>query len=119
MYKLGLSEPEPDLPARPEPAGQPLVGTHGIIDVDVLMLKKDQQLVMVVDHEFLDIPSWVEWDKSRESVGIAQASGAVAEIKNAIPDKFKAELSGVNSLLLLTKFNGVKVAHTISLIVHD
>ena len=76
-------------------------------------------VVLVVDHDFLDIPSFVEWDKSRKSLGIAQMGGAVAEVKANLPREMNEPLSATRTIMLMTRYNGNDVAHKLNLMVHD
>jgi hypothetical protein len=88
LYRCGWKKTEePSLPAQTQesPLEKPMIGTNGPLLADMLVMKKDGRVTIVVDHEFEDIPEWVEWDISRNTIGIVQMGGAVAELKSVIP----------------------------------
>lgn len=118
-YILGGRPAAPVKPVVPESAYEPLVGTHGRLSADVVLLIQNGHVVLVVDHEFTDIPSFIEWDRSRKSLGVAQMGGAVAEVKANLPAEMNGPLNESRTILLMTRFNGAKVAHKLNLMVHD
>lgn len=118
-YILGGRPKAPVKPVEPEGTYEPLQGTHGRLSSDVVLLIQNGHVVLVVDHEFDDIPSFIEWDRTRKSLGVAQMSGAVAEVKANLPPEMNGPLSSSRTILLMTRFNGNKVAHQLNLMVHD
>ena len=119
LYKWGI-RPAPVDPVRvPETPSQPLVGSHGLLEAEAILMIQDPYVVLVVDHEFLDIPAYVEWDPTRRSIGIVQSGGAVAELRTLVPADVKELFETARTILLMTRFNGTKVAHRVNLIVHS
>ena len=117
LYLLGVRPEEEPSPPQAAEAEKPLTGTNGPIRADVLVLEDNGRVIMVVDHDFLDIPEWVEWDVSRNIIGIVQMGGAIAELKNVIPPEKEAIFRSVPNILLATRFEGQKVAHSIYMVV--
>jgi hypothetical protein len=119
MYLLGVRQKEEDIPPAPQVPEKPLVGTNGPIDAEILVMRDGNRVVMVVDYDFQDIPEWVEWDVSRNVIGVVQMSGAVAEIKSVIPPEKSAMFRETSHLVLATRFEGRRMMHSIYLVVRD
>ncbi len=122
LYRCGYKkagEPlEPD--TRPEIQPEmPLIGTNGPLLADMLVLQKDGRTVLVVDHEFEDIPEWVEWDISRNTIGIVQMGGAVAELKSVIPPEKVDMFRNAKNLNLAVRFDGKHVVHGVYMVVRE
>lgn len=117
LYLLGVRPEEESLPPQAVEPEKPLKGTNGPIQADVLVLEENGRVIMVVDHDFLDIPEWVEWDISRNIIGIVQMGGAIAELRSVIPPEKEAVFRSVPNILLATRFEGQKVAHSIYMVV--
>ncbi|MCB1558007.1 MAG: hypothetical protein KDJ50_03675 [Alphaproteobacteria bacterium] len=98
---------------------KPLVGTNGPIVADMLVMKRDDRIVLAVDHEFTDIPEWVEWDVSRNTIGICQMGGAVAELKSVIPPEKIDMFRNAKNLALAIRFDGKDVVHGVYLVVRE
>ena len=118
-YILGGTPSAPAKAVEPELKEEKLIGTHGRLSADTVLMIQNGHVVLVVDHDFLDIPSFVEWDKSRKSLGIAQMGGAVAEVKANLPREMNEPLSATRTIMLMTRYNGNDVAHKLNLMVHD
>lgn len=117
LYLLGVRPKEESLPPQTAQPEKPLKGTNGPIRADVLVLEENGRVIMVVDYDFLDIPEWVEWDVSRNIIGIVQMGGAIAELKSVIPPEKEAIFRSVPNILLATRFEGQRVAHSIYMVV--
>ncbi len=98
---------------------KPLIGTNGPIDADILVMKEDDRVIIVVDHDFLDVPEWVEWDVSRNVFGVVQLGGAVAEMKNVIPPEKADMFKNCQNTYLSTRFAGKHIVHAIRLVVRE
>ena len=71
---LGFTKPKDEVPQRTSSN----TGTEGLIEVDAALVIKEDKAVLVVDQEFKDIPSWIEWDTSLNTLSITQMGGATA-----------------------------------------
>ncbi len=118
-YILGDRPDAPAPVAEPVREETPLIGSHGRLTADTVLMVQNGHVVLVVDHDFLDIPSFVEWDRSRKSLGIAQLGGAVAEVKANLPREMHEPLSGTRTIMLMTRYNGADVAHKLNLMIHE
>jgi len=122
MYVCGVKKPEESpvsAPKREAVPEKPLKGTNGPLLADLLVMRRDDRIVLVVDHDFEDIPEWVEWDVSRNTIGIAQMGGAVAELKSTIPPE-KAELfRSAKNIALAVRFEGKNIVHGVYMVVRD
>lgn len=86
-------------------------GTNGPLLAEMLVMQKEGRLTMVVDHEFEDIPEYVEWDVSRNIIGIVQMGGAVAELKSVLPAEKVDMFRNAKNLALAIRFEGKHVVH--------
>lgn len=122
LYLCGWKKAEQ--PSRPlerpdvEPE-KPLKGTNGPLLADLLVMQKDDRITMVVDHEFEDIPEWVEWDVSRNVIGIVQMGGAIAELKNVIPSEKLDIFRNAKNLALAVRFEGKNIVHGVYMVVRE
>ena len=110
LHKIGLWSPdEPvDSPSVQEPEPEP---HRGKITTEPLLAMEDGYLVLVVDHTFADVPSWVEWDPDRQMASIAQMDGGVDELRMAIKREYLETLLAARKLLLVSNDNEEKIMH--------
>ncbi|MFA7276478.1 MAG: hypothetical protein WC043_06735 [Pseudobdellovibrionaceae bacterium] len=116
---MGKKPPQVSVPRVPFEPEKPLVGTNGALACDVLVLKQENKVVLVVDHDFTDRPEWVEWDVPRNVIGVAQVGGAVAEIGSVIPPEKLQMFRDTRSVYLSTRFEGRPVAHMVYLVIRE
>ncbi len=115
---LGIGVKQPIVPSKVAPdTERPLQGTNGPLDADLLVMREDDRVIVVVDHDFTDMPEWVEWDVSRNIFAIAQMGGAVAEMKNVIPPDKAMLFHDSRNVFLATRFEGRHVVHSIYMVV--
>lgn len=81
------------------------------IDLEPILGFKDNYLVMVVQHRFENIPSWVEWDSDRKTVTITQMNGDIDEAKLDLKTEQLERLKNVQKLLLVSNDNEEKIMH--------
>ena len=75
------------------------------IDAEPIMAMKDGHLIMVVQHQFSNIPSWVEWDNDRHVVTITQMNGDIDEAGLELNDEHLLMLTLQNcywSVMIMT-----------------
>lgn len=122
MYLCGVKRPEEmsvSAPQREVVPEKPLKGTNGPLLADLLVMRKDDRIVFVVDHDFEDIPEWVEWDVSRNTIGIVQMGGAVAELKSTIPAERAELFRNAKNIALAIRFEGKNIVHGVYMVVRD
>ncbi len=122
LYCCGYKKADKPLAAEAQRKLQPempLVGTNGPLLADMLVMQKDGRTVLVVDHEFEDVPEWVEWDISRNTIGIVQMGGAVAELKSVIPPEKVDMFRNAKNLNLAVRFDGKHVVHGVYMVVRE
>ena len=96
-----------------------LEGANGRIDAPTLLLEDNGQAVLIVEFDFRDIPSWVEWDRTWQKLSIAQMGGALAELPLG-PEVIRASsIDRVKRLLLVTGTGESKISHFVSIIIRD
>ena len=83
----------------------------GIISQEPLLAFKDGYLVIIVDHTFDDVPSWVEWDQERQTISITQMDGHTDEAKVNIKAEHVQTLEQARKLLLVSNDNEEKIVH--------
>ncbi|MFN3699999.1 MAG: hypothetical protein ACK4VI_00590 [Alphaproteobacteria bacterium] len=117
FYKLGLtgkSEAEPErMPSQIPERTQPRVGR---IDQEAVFAMKDGYLVLAVDHQFDGVPSWIEWDGSRNIVSFTQMGGDMDEMGATIKAEYVQKLIELKKVLLVSNDNGQKIVHFVSFI---
>ena len=119
LLKLGLRTPDAPAPVRQaEPQARPH-GTTGRIDVPTLLLNEEQHMVLVVDYDFEDIPSWVEWDAKLKKLSVVQMGGAAAELALSIPANMNASLTQIQRMMLVTGRYDRRNGHYVSFIIRD
>ena len=87
------------------------------------MAVKDGHLVIVIDHVFEDIPSWIEWDAEREMLTITQMGGQMDETHVHIEQDAYESLRRMRKLLLISNDNAQKteekIVHYIAFLPRD
>lgn len=112
LYILGI----PGNSARPAESARLQVEIQtepkrGIIVREPLLAIKDGFLVVVVDHRFANVPSWVEWDAERGVLSIAQMNGDLDEARLRLKDEHKKTLAKEHKLLLVSNKDGESIVH--------
>ena len=111
LYKFGIGSP-PEEPRNEAPAShyQP-EPRFGKIDGEAIFATKDGYLVVVLDHQFSDVPSWMEWDAERKIVSITHLGGDMDEVHADIKDEYVYALIDAKRVLLASNQNDKKVVH--------
>jgi hypothetical protein len=81
------------------------------IEKEPLLAFKDGFLVLVVEHKFDDIPSWVEWDQERQIVTVMQTNGRMEEARIEIKEEHYDFLKTARKLLLVSNDNEEQIVH--------
>lgn len=84
---------------------------HTRIESEAVFGMKDGYLVVMIDHKFQDIPSWVEWDASTKMVNIAHQSGDTDEVHADIKPEHIDALVDMKKVLLVSNDNDKKIVH--------
>ncbi len=117
LYKLGIGSPPYDgpvsMPAQVPERTQP---RSGKIDREVVFAVKDGYMVLMVDHQFDGVPSWIEWDNSRKTVSFTQMGGDMDEMNADIKDEFIDALMDTKKVLLVSNDNAKKIVHFVPFI---
>ena len=87
------------------------------IDVDGLFVKENDNLALVVDYEFDDVPSWVEWDTDKNEISIVQMGGDAAVLESKINPEDIEELRKSKRLYLVSNQNEEKISHYVTFVV--
>ena len=90
----------------------------GKIDHEPLLALEEGKLVMVVDHYFENMPSWVEWDSERKVITITQMNGDLDEAAIDLKEEYFESLKMAQKLLLVSNENASndneRIMHTVS-----
>lgn len=124
LYKLGLGKRKPvsESPAPPETIPETVKqhGTTGLLEVPTLLLTEDDKIVLMVDYDFADFPSWVEWDMKARTLSVVQMGGAAAQLALTMPMQ---QLGALNDktmrLMLITGRYERRNGHYVSFIVRE
>lgn len=113
---LGLNKEKVQEQTLPEPAftheefTQPKF--HRFDQEPVLALK-DEKLVMIIEHQFQSVPSWVEWDQDRNTITIAHVNGDTDEAPLELKQEYISQLGEQHKILLISNDNDQKIMHTV------
>lgn len=89
---------------------------QGIIAEEPVLAFEDGFLVMIVNHRFPNIPSWVEWDSERQVIAITQMNGDMDEAKISLKEEYYEQLAKENKILLVSNDNDQATVHFVSFI---
>lgn len=95
------------------------IGTDGVINAGIAVVRKGDRLVLAVDCDFGDMPTWVEFDADVSQFSIAQNSGAVAHLSSTISEGQADELKILKKLMLVSNMGEEKVAHHVPFVVRS
>lgn len=116
LYKFGIGshdqEPQAEVVVR-ESGPETRIGK---IDTEAVFAIKDGYLVVILDHHFGDVPSWMEWDAERKIASITQLGGDMDEVSADIKDEYVYALIDAKRVLLASNSNDKKVVHFIPFI---
>ncbi len=107
LHKIGLgprlTQEEFDaLPKVEKPGIEP---RKGKIDQEPLLAYEEGHLVMVIDHVFDGVPSWVEWDAQRQVVSVVHVAGDIDEAEVKVKSEHVEILKQAQKLLLVSNVN--------------
>lgn len=94
-------------------------GTTGRLDVPTLLFSDGPHLVLIVDYDFEDIPSWVEWDSRLKKLSVVQIGGAAAELPLGIPANVNAPIDETQRMMLVTGRYERRNAHFVNFIIRN
>jgi len=96
---------------------------RGRISTEPLIAMNDGYLVVVVNHVFEDMPSWVEWDAERHVLTIMQMGGQMDEAHVDIKPEEYESLKRMRKLLLVSNDNkdnkSEKIVHYVAFLARD
>lgn len=116
LYKFGIgSKPETvrEEVVQVQSGPEPRVGR---IASEAIFAIKDGYLVVILDHHFKDVPSWMEWDAERKIASITQLGGDMDEVEADIKDEYVYALIDAKRVLLASNSNDKKIVHFIPFI---
>lgn len=117
LLRLGLRRADSPAPVMAAAGPDRPHGTTGRLDVPTLLLNEDSHMVLIVDYDFEDIPSWVEWDARMKKLSVVQMGGAAAELALGIPAGLNASFETMQRLMLVTGRFERRNGHYVSFIV--
>ncbi len=89
------------------------------VNAPALFLKSGIDLALVIDHRFHDVPCWVEWSMSDQTLCVVMMGGDVDLLKAKVARTEKDFFKAKNRVLLVSNDHKGKIMHHISLIVRD
>ena len=119
IKKLFGKKPPPPLKEKPklEPVYEEYTQPKfNKIDVEPVLALKNDHLVMVMEYEFKNMPSWVEWDNDRQVVTIAHMNGDVDEAPLELDEEHITMLGEQKKVLLVSNDNTKKIMHAVKFI---
>lgn len=116
LYKIGIGLPMEE-PQKEAPMGEQQPDFRvGKIDTEAIFAIKDGYLVVILDHLFEDVPSWMEWDAERRVVSITHLGGNMDEVEADIKDEHVYALIDAKRVLLASNSNDKKIVHFVPFI---
>lgn len=91
----------------------------GKLDVPTLLLHEENQAVLIIAHDFRDIPSWVEWDRKSWKLSLALMGGGIVELSLGAEALESTLIHGIKRLLLVTGNTKEKISHFVAIITRD
>ena len=73
-------------------------------------------MVLMVDHQFDGVPSWIEWDNDRKTVSFTQMGGDMDEMNADIKVEYIDALMDAKKVLLVSNDNEKKIVHFVPFI---
>ena len=119
LLLLGLKKEDEEPEITESEAPVRIEGTEGVIDADGIIGREKDKIALVIDFEFGDIPTWVEWDVDLKQISIAQNGGAVAILKTVLSEKEAKDFESTDNLLLCTNIGEERIVHTIPLLLRS
>ena len=119
LVLFGLQKEEEEVAQIPEEKEVKIEGTQGLIEANGIIGRENDKIALVIDFEFGDIPSWVEWDVDLKQISIAQTGGAVAILNTRLSEKEAQDFESTDNLLLCTNIGKERIVHTIPLILRS
>jgi len=119
LYKLGIwsrTDNDSGVDAVFSRGLSPSPGIDGRLEAQAALLFEEGRIVLSVDHEFLDMPSWIEGDVQKRTLNIVQMGGAVATLDLLLPQAEVARMKKVSRIALVTKFGQENLLHYVSFI---
>ena len=117
LYKLGIgSPPEEESAVMPSQVPERTQPRMGKIDREVVFAMKDGYMVLMVDHQFDGVPSWIEWDAERKTVSFTQMGGDMDEMNADIKVEYIDALIDTKKVLLVSNDNAKKIVHFVPFI---
>lgn len=135
LYKLELGKKQTlltdtpaqetwDIPYAPQPEfswvdSDSVLDTMDPLDVPTLLLKEGEQWVLIIEYDFLDIPSWLEWDQKIRKLSVVQMGGKSSPLILDPDALARVFVDRVRRMLLVTGAHKERISHFISVITRD
>jgi len=81
-----------------------------------VFMRHDNSFALVVNHEFDDVPSWVECDIHRKKISIAQMGGNVTEITVGWDGEAIASYQDEKRVYLIARYEGRSIIQNLTFI---
>lgn len=96
-------------------------GINGQLTVDALLVRDTDRdtLILVVDADLHDIPVWADWDRSQNTIGVAQQNSAYATMTIKIEKEHQDMLKKMNRIMVVTKVADMSVVHHVPFIARE
>ena len=120
LVLIGLrQEAEEHIPASEPVFSEDIPGTSGHITPQAVLVKLEKRIILSLDVDLGDMPSWIEWDKETNIFSLAQNGGAVAHFPSPVPKRLEMDLKETRSLMLISTVNGQRLSHLIPFVERD
>ncbi len=111
LYLLGLRQKPQDHYVSVDQSGTENEPLRLKIDRQAVFAWQEGHLVVIIDHQFNNIPSWAEWDASREVLSVTHMNGAMVEAPASLQAAHIGIVMAARKLLLVSNDQGEKIMH--------
>lgn len=99
FWRHSNKAPAPEQPT----ASKDVTGYNGDLDADAVLLFEEDRIILSIDYDFPDVPSYVEFDLGNNHIQVVQQGGDVATLSQLkLPKDEHERLSPITSIALLT-----------------
>ena len=116
LYRLGLKTREEPQEAKPASVEDQTEPKRSKIAIEPAFIMKQGQWVLVVEHKFNNIPSWVEWDGEREVLTITQMNGDIDEADLVLKSEAYESLKSTHRVILVSNDNKERIVQNVKFV---
>lgn len=113
-----IKEAEDETPANEKYPYAPFSGQAQTerLEAEAAILFEDDRIVLTVEYNFKDVPSWVEGDASTRNISVMMMGGGTVVLQLPLPANETERLQTTKYMVFVTGTESKKLMHNISFI---